>query len=83
MTIRPDHARDTILVVDDDDAIVELVMEVLSDEGYAVTIMRDAGLEAIQEAVTQLQPDCMLLDGGVGSGYRASWASASHSAAAC
>jgi CheY-like chemotaxis protein len=65
-----------VLIIDDDEDIATLVDEMLSDEGYAVTILRDARSEAIQDAVAQLQPDCMLLDGGVGRGYGGSWASA-------
>jgi len=70
-----------VLIVDDDSDIANIVEEVLSDDGYAVTILRDARIEAIQEVVAQLEPDCMLLDGGVGSGYGASWESAAEMAA--
>jgi len=70
-----------VLIVDDDADIANLVDEVLSEDGYAVTILRDARIEAIQAAVAQLEPDCMLLDGGVGSGYGASWESAAQMAA--
>jgi len=71
----------TVLIVDDDSDIAHLVDEVLSEDGYAITILSDARIEAIQEAVAQLEPDCMLLDGGVGSGYGASWESAALMAA--
>ena len=70
-----------VLIVDDDSDIAHLVEEVLSEDGYAITILSDARIEAIQEAVAQLEPDCMLLDGGVGSGYGASWESAALMAA--
>jgi CheY-like chemotaxis protein len=70
-----------VLIVDDDSDIAHLVEEVLSEDGYAITILSDARLEAIQAAVAQLEPDCMLLDGGVGSGYGASWESAALMAA--
>ena len=70
-----------VLIVDDDSDIANLVDEVLSEDGYAVTILRDARIEAIQDVVAQLEPDCMLLDGGVGSGYGASWESAALMAA--
>jgi CheY-like chemotaxis protein len=70
-----------VLVVDDDADIANLVDEVLSEDGYAVTILKDARIEAIQAAVAQLEPDCILLDGGVGSGYGASWESAAQMAA--
>src|SRR5688572_53561 len=70
-----------VLIIDDDADIANLVDEVLSEDGYAVTIVRDARIEAIQEVVAELEPDCMLLDGGVGSGYGASWESAAQMAA--
>jgi len=70
-----------VLIIDDDEDIATMVNEMLSEEGYAVTILRDARIEAIQEAVVRLQPDCMLLDGGAGSGYGESWGSAAFMAA--
>jgi CheY-like chemotaxis protein len=70
-----------VLIVDDDSDIAHLVDEVLSEDGYAVTILSDARIEAIQEAVAQLEPACMLLDGGAGSGYGTSWESAALMAA--
>ena len=70
-----------VLIVDDDSDIANIVEEVLSDDGYAVTILRDSRIEAIQALVAQLEPDCMLLDGGAGGGYGASWESAALMAA--
>jgi len=37
-----------VLIVDDDSDIANIVEEVLSDDGYAVTILRDSRIEAIQ-----------------------------------
>ena len=65
--------RGRVLIVDDDEAIAALVAEVLSDEGYAPSVLTDGRTTAIQEAVTRLEPDCILLDGGVGRGYGESW----------
>ena len=70
-----------VLIVDDDEDIAHLVEEVLSEDGYAVTVLGDSRIEAIQEVVAQLRPDCMLLDGGAGSGYGESWESAALMAA--
>jgi CheY-like chemotaxis protein len=70
-----------VLIVDDDSDVAHLVEEVLSEDGYAVTILSDSRIDAIQDVVAQLEPDCMLLDGGVGSGYGASWESAALMAA--
>ena len=76
-----EQAERRVLIVDDDADIASLVEELLSEDGYAVTILRDAQIEAIQAAVARVQPDCMLLDGGVGSGYEESWESAALMAA--
>jgi CheY-like chemotaxis protein len=65
-----------VLVVDDDDGIAELVEEVLLDDGYEVTILRDGRLATIEDTVTRVKPDCILLDGGEGTGYGDSWESA-------
>jgi CheY-like chemotaxis protein len=65
-----------VLIVDDDEDIANLVEEALSEDGYAVTILREAESGAIDEAVALHQPDCILLDGGAGSGYGDSWESA-------
>lgn len=50
----------SILVVDDDPAILEAVAEILSDEGYVVATARDGaeGLAAIERS----QPALVLLD---------------------
>src|SRR4051794_31020325 len=62
-----------VLVVDDNDDITTLVDEILSDEGYAVTVLEDSQIWSILEAVERLEPDCILLDGGTSDGYGASW----------
>jgi CheY-like chemotaxis protein len=62
-----------VLIVDDDEVIAALVIEVLSEEGYASSVLKDARTEAIQETVTRLEPDCILLDGSAGHGYGESW----------
>ena len=58
-----------VLIVDDDEDIANLVEEALSEDGYAVTILREAESGAIDEAVALHRPDCILLDGGAGGGY--------------
>lgn len=49
-----------VLVVDDDDELRSLLVEVLSDAGYAVTEAR-AGHEAVTEAL-RVEPHVMLID---------------------
>ncbi len=66
----------------DDDAIsAELVTEVLLEEGYAVTTLARPNMEAIHATVTDLQPDCVLLDSDVPGSFGMSWASAAWIAA--
>ena len=65
--------RGRVLIVDDDENVAALVVEVLSDEGYVSSVLMDGRTTAIQEAVTRLEPDCILLDGGAGQGYGESW----------
>lgn len=50
----------TILVIDDDQAILETVAEILSDEGYSVVMARN-GVEGLA-AVDQGSPALILLD---------------------
>jgi CheY-like chemotaxis protein len=65
-----------ILVVEDDAGIVDLVREILEDEGYELATLRDRRLESVRAAVERLRPDCVLLD-GVGRGaFGTSWADA-------
>ena len=53
-------AAGTILVIDDDPAILETVAEILADEGYAVATARN-GAEGL-EAVERERPALVLLD---------------------
>ncbi len=53
--------RPNVLVVDDDDAIREVIAEVLRDEGYDV-VCAGNGEQALNELRKEQQPDLMLLD---------------------
>jgi DNA-binding NtrC family response regulator len=68
----PSRARH-VLVIDDDRDITELVHAVLTDEGFAVSILHDQRPDAIRVAVNQLEPDCVLLDGESPKGFGDSW----------
>jgi len=72
----PASPKDRVLLVDDDEEIARLLVDCLTAEGYAVIINKDARAEAVQAAVATQQPDCILLDGGAGSGYGESWTTA-------
>jgi DNA-binding response OmpR family regulator len=75
------NPKGVVLVVDDDAMIADLVTEVLTEEGYAVTILAHPNTEAIHATVTELQPDCVLLDSDVPGSFGVSWASAAWMAA--
>lgn len=65
-----------ILCVDDDRDITDVVQAVLGDEGYRVACLFDQSDEALMRTVGQLEPDCILLDGGTSTGYGEGWADA-------
>lgn len=62
-----------VLVIDDDRDITDLVHAVLTDEGFAVSILHDQRPDAIRVAVNRLEPDCVLLDGDSPRDYGESW----------
>ena len=68
-----EQSRGRILLVDDDQAIMDMVAELLGQEGYAVTTLGDPDQEAVLEATESAQPDCVLLDSADKGGYGASW----------
>jgi CheY-like chemotaxis protein len=49
-----------VLIADDDDAIVELLVQFLTDEGYEVLTAAN-GAEAVRQA-REAHPDCILMD---------------------
>ena len=55
-----DH-RPTVLVADDDEAIRQVISEVLRDEGYEV-ICAENGAQALTELCREHRPDLLLLD---------------------
>jgi len=57
----PAQARHVVLIVEDDADIANLLVDLLTDEGYAVALLR---------------PDCVLVDGAVPGSYGGSWADA-------
>lgn len=60
MTAHSRLAGRTILVVDDDWAITDLISDVLADEGVTVIVAHD-GVEALHAMAAQV-PDLLLLD---------------------
>ena len=70
-----------VLVIDDDADIVDVVLAILSDEGYAVSTMTDPSHDALLAAVNKQEPDCILLDASRGTEYGPSWQDAAYLAA--
>jgi CheY-like chemotaxis protein len=71
-----------VLLVDNDADIADVVVAILSDEGYAVATLLQADHHAIASAVGMQEPDCVLLDGTPGQAtYGGSWAEAAYLAA--
>ena len=64
----------SVLVIDDDGDIAELVRAALTEEGYEVAIVGDLTAAAIAQAIERSAPDAVLLDGsGDRSTYGRSW----------
>jgi CheY-like chemotaxis protein len=53
--------RPSVLVVDDDEAIRQVISEVLLDEGYEV-VCAENGVQALSELHKERPPDLVLLD---------------------
>src|SRR6185436_9767921 len=70
---RPPPTSPVVLIVEDDADIGNLLVDLLTDEGYAVALLRERSGERVQDAVGQLRPDCVLLDGAVPGSYGGSW----------
>ena len=68
-----DAQRHSVLVVDDDEDVGEVIAAILSDEGYAVHILSDVSDESFRTAIGQLEPDLILLDGAGRSEYGEGW----------
>jgi DNA-binding response OmpR family regulator len=62
-----------VLIVDKDRDISDLVYAILTDEGFAVSVLHDQNPNAIRVAVGQLEPDCVLLDAEGPHGFGRSW----------
>jgi len=69
-----------ILIVDDAE-IADLVEELLTDEGYLVTITQGRDEESVRAAAERFRPDCVLLDGDIPGNYGELWADAAWMAA--
>ena len=55
--------RGSVLIVDDDQRVSQIVAEILRDEGCLISELGDALAAVIQTEVARLEPDVVLLDG--------------------
>ena len=69
--------RRSVLIIDHDRDVSEIVRAVLQDEGYDVAVLSDMSPDAIAAAIGVHEPDAVLLDGDSDLlGYGNSWAEA-------
>jgi CheY-like chemotaxis protein len=61
--------------------VASVVVAILTDDGYAVSVLVDTSRESILAAVGQQEPDAVLLDGSSKTEYGSSWADAAYLAA--
>ncbi|HET8776695.1 MAG TPA: response regulator [Candidatus Limnocylindria bacterium] len=71
--LETEHHRPSVLCVDDDRDLAEVVQAVLTDEGYAVSCLYSVEGDALQRAVGRLEPDVILLDSGSVTDYGSGW----------
>ena len=65
------HAGKHILVVNDEPAILNLFKDLLSEEGYRVSLDKfDRDIDALQDVVRQLRPDLVILDFIIGGEHK-------------
>ena len=63
----------SVLIIEADPDVATLVIDTLTDEGLVVSMLLDKRCAAIQEAVTRLAPNVVLLDGASPTEYGQSW----------
>ena len=65
--------RPSILCVDEDHDIIEVVQAILEDEGYAFSALYDLTDDALLRTIGRLEPDAVMLDGFSTDNYGESW----------
>ena len=68
-----EKSRPTVLVVQDDAPLADLLHALLTSEGYQVAVLHRPSEDALKVAVGRLEPDCLLLDGQGGGNFGRSW----------
>lgn len=67
-----------VLLVDGDADVTDVVVAILTDEGYEVSTLDTTDHEAIAAAVNRHEPDCVLLDSSARPGFGSSWTEAAY-----
>ncbi len=67
-----------VVVADNDAGLCEIVRAILTDEGYDVTVLERTDHDSIAQAIGQVEPDAILLDGAQGSTFGDSWTVAAY-----
>lgn len=65
--------RKSVVIVDDDRDIADVVETILLDEGFRVSCLYEPTKNDVKAAIERLEPDCVLLDGGDPAAYGPSW----------
>jgi len=63
----------SVLCVDDDHDVGDVVQTILEDEGYAVSCLYELDDDALLRAIGRLEPDVILLDSASAEDYGDSW----------
>ena len=63
----------SVLCVDDDRDVAEVVQAILTDEGYRVSCLYELADDALLRTVGKLEPDVILLDSAQAVDYGESW----------
>ncbi len=83
MSERPNSSSSTdsqprVLLIDSDADVTDVVVAILTDEGYRVSTINLTDHAAIAAAVNRFEPDCVLLDSAARPGYGHSWDEAAY-----
>lgn len=70
-----------VVIADNDANVAEVVRAILTDEGYAVSVLTETDHPSIASAVGRIEPDCILLDGAQDAAFGDSWSEAAYLAA--
>ena len=83
MTERPNSPdrsdeQPRVLLIDSDADVTDVVVAILTDEGYEVRTVSTTDHRAIAAEVNRYEPDCVLLDSAARPGYGQSWDEAAY-----